>query len=274
MVDSIIININFTNLFIKEHANELFLFYKLRVFAAKYAGSYAGFEFTKNERYNVLPKLETLGWIKDGRVVKYRELLKVNNCASSSYRIDAYELESIVLFKSLMLSLCETYIIHVKHNKNKMRYKSESNKQVKVDQHWGKLSMAAKLQLQTEKKKIEGSLTEGIAGRAYNAEIVRLTGLSVATITRWRREAEGAGFNKYELKTIDVNGKHDRNTQIMVDDRVKKGSVFSADRNKKASSFTRDLTITTTTDMFSVRGRGKQKRLTERQKEKISLCGF
>lgn len=262
-------------MFIKEYANELFLFYKLRVFASKYAGSYSGFEFTKNERYNVLPKLEELGWVKDGCVTKYRKLLIQNNCAPSSYRIDAYELSNIMLFKSLMLSICEAYIINVKHNKNKMRYRSEQgDKRVKEDQSWGKLSMAAKLQLETETKKTEGSRTESITGRAYNAEIVRLTGLSVATITRWRREAEGAGFNKYNLKTIDVNLKHRGKTKTIVDDRIQKGSTFSVKKENKPFVFTRDLTITTSADIFSVIGRSKTKRLTRSQQEKASLCGF
>lgn len=172
-----------------------------------------------------------------------------------------------------MLSVCEAYIINVKHNKNKMRYRSEQGSKKVIDtRYWDKLSMAAKLQLKTEKRKIEGVLTEGIAGRAYNAEIVRLTDLSVATITRWRREAEGAGFNAYDLKTISVNGRHTTDTKVIVEDRVKKRSVFSAAKDGKGSLFTRDLVITTNIDIFSVIGRGRMS--TKSKKKKLSLCGI
>ncbi len=269
--NSVVMNLEFTNKNLAANVLELFLFYRLRIFAAKSAGWVKGFEFTKNERYNVLPNLIKLGWVsEDGtKVVKYRDLLKENKIESTvSADISAYELCDINTFKGFLLAINEKYLLDNKNRINE-EIKRCAEKRRPIPQSWGLLKGATRAEMATLKTKEDCVTT--IQGRAFIDELCRLMGLGSATITRWRAKSKDNGFNTYELRNIRVNKNHlDRTTKLIVEGRKARGSVYTA-RENKVAVFTKDLLITSGIELFKVSGKKKSIKRKERVAKIIGM---
>jgi hypothetical protein len=159
-----LVNIHFNNKFVKNNLKELYLYYKLRNFATDCGGCFASFKFTNNEKYKVLPKLEELGWVnlKELRVNRYRKVVTSLNCRNRYANMDISNLSSITQFKSFLLASCEYSIVLKKEYINKG--KDVNNNAI------------------------------------YSNELAEYTGLSTATITRWRAYVKKYGHNSYLYK--------------------------------------------------------------------------
>lgn len=250
--NSVVINLEFTNKNLADSLPELFLYYKLRVATASTGGWIKGFEYTKNEKYNVLPALVKLGWVTEDlkKINKYRSVVANCGCKSrASVEISGFELADLETFKGFILAANEKYLLDKKERFNK-QISDCIAKGKAIPRSWSKLKGAAQIVLATKKTK-EGDTTT-ITGRAFNEELSRLMGLGTATITRWRTKSKDNGFNSYELRNIRVNMNHtSKATKMVVEDRRAKGSVYTA-RDNKSAIFTKDLLITSGIKLFSV----------------------
>jgi len=242
------VNIHFNNLN-TDKVNELYLYYRLRMFAASRGGSFLGFNFSKTEKYDVLPKLKTLGWISGDFVCKYRTLVMNSNCSKIYTNITQEHLKDIKTFKGAIISFSEKYLLDVKQSitDNKRVKKDSLGKRVKVN--WDTLRVASKTLLKTEKK-IDDCGYKVITGRAFNDELCRIMNLSSSTISRWRRESKENGFNIYDLKCIQVDKNVEKKFKPVAKRRIKSKSVYSSKRED--GLFTKDLLITSSIDLFTI----------------------
>lgn len=247
-MNSIQSNISFNNKYAK-NVVELYLFYRLRMYAALNGGYITGFVFTKTEKYDVLHKLEKMGWISNNKVNKYRDILNENNCERSTFNLTEYDLTSLDSFKAVLIASCEKYLIDKKHKVNEGKaYKYETTG-FKKKINWDKMGMADKKQF-VQTKKIRLNDQDYVAGRAYNAELVRLMGLSNATITRWRKISNDMSKNEYHLRTIVLNSSTPKKLQYM-NQRLNTDSKFVS---KKSKAFvTKDLIIASNIDVYNGR---------------------
>lgn len=228
------VNLEFINKFLAANLPELYLFCKLRLFSAKTGGKFANFKFTKNERYNVLPNLSLLGWvdIENMKVNKYRNILKVNKVeAQASFTIDKYLLQSMKSFKALVLAVNERYLLDCK------AYRESRHP------------------LQQVKKTVDCGNVK-VEGRVFNADLSRIMGVSVPTVSRWRRESINEGFNEYDLKFVALNrdslGKGNAPAKPFLP-RLVRGSFFTcSDKNLKV---TKDLIIKSSIPIFYPKSR-------------------
>ncbi len=220
-------NLEFVNKFLSDKLPELYLFCRLRLFCAKSGGKFTKFDFSKNERYNILPKLVDLGWvdIESNKINKYRTILtNADVKAQASFTLDKLLMKSLKTFKAIILATNERYLLDVKE------YRKSEHPLLKV-----------------EKIKSDGNVS--IKGRVFNAELSRIMGVSIPTISRWRAESIDEGFNEYDMRAVKINrssiGSYKSDTFI---DRIAKGSYFI--NIKDGAQVTKDLIITSTIKMF------------------------
>lgn len=256
-MNSIQSNISFNNKYAK-NVVELYLFYRLRMYASIRGGYIDGFQFSKTEKYDILPKIKKMGWIIDNKVCKYRNLLNNDSCATSTFNLTEYDLTSLDSFKAILIASCEKYLIDKKHKINEGKaYKYETTG-FKKKINWDKMGMTDKKQF-VQTKKIRLNDQDYVAGRAYNAELVRIMGLSNATITRWRKISNDMSKNEYHLRTIVLNSSLPNKLQYM-SQRMNTNSKFVC---KKTKSFaTKDLIIASNIDVYT----GKYKNLKYKKK--------
>lgn len=217
------VNLQFVNKFVSTRLPELYLLCKLRLHCMNSGGSFKNFKFTKNERYNILPNMEHLGWvdIKSSRVVKYRNILSKSDLdQGATFEICWAHLQSIKRFKGFILAINERYILECKKNSS---YGHPLN----------------------EVKQIG---TSSLHGRAFNADLSRIMGVSIPTISRWRSESLQEGFNEYDLKAVRLMVSNPSKEKLYhFDGRKERGSFFIKPGGAK---FTRDLTIKSDLKLF------------------------
>lgn len=257
--DQVLVNLEFLNKFVVTCLPELYLFSRLRLFASTRGGSYLGFQFSKNEKYNVLPNLTSLGWVnsKESRVVKYRNMLKTLGVQTNvSFSIDRFILTSLKTFRAFILAVNEKYLLDKKSQKTEILDLVKSGKSAGRPNFYRKLSGSSLKLLKTNKVKEDGITT--ITGRVFNVELSRIMGISIPTISRWRRDSQEEGFNSYDFKTIVLNPRSpSRNSFVeMFKERVEKKSFFIAKEDGK-SKVTKDLVITSDIELFYVKDRGR-----------------
>jgi hypothetical protein len=242
------VNIHFNNLN-TDKVNELYLFYRLRMFAMKNGGLFRGFNFSKTEKYDVLPKLVKLGWISGEKVTKYRSLVLESKCSNIYANITEGHLSDIKTFKGTIISYTEKYLLDVKRSiaENKRVKRDSLGRKVKVN--WGTLRVASKMLLKTEKK-IDDFGCKEISGRAFNDELSRLMNLSTSTISRWRKESKDNGFNQYDLRSLQVNDNVERGFKQVAKKRLKTKSTYTS--RVCGNTFTKDLIITSSIDLFTI----------------------
>lgn len=185
-----LVNIHFNNLYASNTA-ELYLYHRLRWHAKNNGGYIYGFNFSKTEMYDLMPKLIKRGWVTKDKIIKHRAVLSKNNCSNYSARITEYELSSIENFKGFLIASCEAYVIGTKCKKED---KTNSSNLVGYKKKGGKDSVLSK---KNENKKL---------GEVINSNISRLMGISVSSVTRWRRLSNTLNYNSYVL-FADVSGR-------------------------------------------------------------------
>jgi hypothetical protein len=242
------VNIHFNNQN-TENINELYLYYRLRMFASRHGGCFSGFNFSKTEKYDVLPKLKALGWISGEKVTKYRKLVIDNNCSMLYTNITEDHLVDIKTFKGAMIAISEKYLLEVKHSISSGRRKKVDSLGRKVKVNWDNLRVASKKALKTEKK-IDTDGSKVILGRAFNDELCRIMNLSKSTVSRWRKESKENCFNTYDLKSIRVDKPTDKDFKGIAKRRVKLKSTYTSKIDEGV--FTKDLIITSSIPLFSI----------------------
>jgi len=210
--NSILVNIDFNNEAIKNKLiTELYLFYRLRVFASNNGGFINKFQFTKNEKYNILPKLVKLGWISEDKknISKYRELTKNNK--NYIVRLDTTNLCDLKSFKVYLLTSIESYSLHIKDaiSGGKISVEDDSDL-LKVDWEDRVFGVTNKV------RKIKSKEDSKLSGRVFRKDITNISGLQSSTIDRWRKTAKKNNCNTYNTtyissKKMNTNDQYVRN---------------------------------------------------------------
>lgn len=232
---------------------EMYLFYRLRMYASLNGGSFKGFNFSKTEKYDVLPKIQKLGWVKGDSVVKYRKILNRYSCKNIYFNLDESNLLDINSFKAILIATTEKYLLDVKQSivDNKRIKRDSLGKKTKVN--WDKLRGTSKALLKTNKK-IDEFGNKSVSGRAFNSEISRIMNISQSTITRWRKESKNLGLNKYLITDITYTNNLNSINKKVFNERIDRGSVF---KSKQNTLKTRDLYITSSLDLFKIKSKIK-----------------
>jgi hypothetical protein len=254
----IVSNISFNNKYIK-NVKELYLFYRLRYHATLNGGSIKDFKFSNNEYYRVLPNLVNLGWVnlETQRVKKYRDICQEMDAKNAEFYMTPEMLQSLEAFKGALLATCESYIIH---SKDKIISKKDKEQR--------SYSVKCKNNPLLKTKELEYNGLDCIAGRAFNIELSRLTGLSIPTITRWRRYSKGFEFNFYRLTIVSLSMKYQSPLNFLRK-RIGNGSSFYSEKYK--SHITKDLSIYTPIEVFRNKVVSKRKVSIDKFKKKHNL---
>jgi len=233
----IISNISFNNRYLK-NIKELYLFYRLRYYSALNGGSFEGFKLSNHEQYRILPNLVSFGWIdlKTKRVRKYRDICKEVGVKNAEFYMNSDMLQSLDAFKGAMIATCESYIIHSKDKLMSKKDKKERSYLVKCRNN---------PLLKTKELQYNG--LDCIAGRAFNVELSRLTGMSMPTITRWRKHSKEFEFNFYRLSTVSFSRTYQSSLNFLRK-RINNGSSYYSEKYK--SLITKDLSIYTPIEVF------------------------
>lgn len=214
---------------------ELYLYMKLRFAGEGKAGYYVNsVNLTKNEKYNILPKLIEKGWCTNSKVSSHRKLcLSLNLNTQKQVRVFGNHVESIESFKGFLVALAEsnqlTWALNVQNKKGKrwsQRDKTFIRKQVNVGSSLGK----SKYQV----RKFNENGEVYIKGRAANCILANQLNISTRTISRWRKWSSNLyDYQNFILSCDPYN--------------PPKGSFYS----KKANAFfSKDLVIKTNVIIF------------------------
>lgn len=225
-------NVHFNNIHAKK-TTLLYLFYRLRMYAQTRGGSIIGFKFTKNEQYNLLPKLRELGWVVGDRVLNFRKVCNKYKCLAQWANIDESHLKSLSAFKGYLVSTCESSFLRSSYRRSNGLVKSynyrdkfyERNRSRVGEPHW------------FDAKKIKNGIYQG---RVSNQIIAGRMGISETTVTNWRKQS----LNKYDLRKIS--------SKIPEHEFIKESNFYYS---KKGNTFvTVDLVITTGISIFTIKG--------------------
>lgn len=215
------VNIHFNNLYASK-VGVLYLYYKLRFYALERYGSIKGYNFTKSEKYNVLPKLIKEGMVVGDRVVSYRSLCTKLGCKGIWSSMDAEVLTDMKSFRGYLLGATECYILDRNHKRQNSRAKKYTRSLGYQQMSWVKSGGNAWHNV----KKISSDDNEGcLMGRVFGNRLSKVTGLSTRTITRWRKSSPNAyRYNKFTPEKAPVPGR-DREKFS----RTKSGALMTAD---------------------------------------------
>lgn len=206
------INIHFTNQNIKTYSKELYLFYRLRAYAAKHGGWFNGFKFSDNEKYKLLPTLRKLRWVskKENKVKNYREVCDNYKCISLVTKINDVHLQTKENFKGFVLACAEVYILRKKYKKQDgTAFILDRRSNTLVKDNWDNTRYgAARFKIgKISSEKVDDQ--DIFIGRAFNDEVSELLEVNISTITRWRKSSKTMKFNHYyyDLFRSDLPGK-------------------------------------------------------------------
>lgn len=217
----ILVNVEFNN----NYANRigmLFLYYRLRAHALNHGGSISGFNLSKSERYNVLPKLEKEGLVKDNRVVSYRKCCSKIGCKGIFVSMSFEELQCMDIFRGYILAAAESYVLNRNYKRQNKKAKKYSGPLGYTQMNWVKSGSNAWHKV----KKISSGDNEGcLMGRVFGKQLSELVGISERTISRWRKHAPNVyRYNMYTPENVPVPGR-DREKFS----RMKSGALMTAD---------------------------------------------
>jgi len=183
-----VVNIHFNNLN-ASNISELYLYQRLRWYAKDHGGSIKGFNFSKTELYNILPKLTKRGWVSKDKIVKHRTLLNRYNCSNYSSRLTDYDLSSIDNFKAFVLSTCESYILFNRSSKKNKIREAKSGYNCWVQKKGiGYFSNSEYF--------IENNFNSDIA----NSVLSKILNISLSSVSRWRKISNALNYSEYTVK--------------------------------------------------------------------------
>ncbi len=231
----LLVNIHFSNLN-TEKVHELYLYYKLRMFAVSHGGSFKQYCFSHYEKYKLLPKLVKLGWVNGTKVEKYRMIVNRWESVGVWVSMDEKFLESIAAFKGFILASTEAYILsrNNKLQEDKAKIYSSRDESFEkrdwVNRHnsnfWGKV------------KKISLDGIDNLVGRVSIDTLEKFLKISGRTISRWRKES----INKYRTKYLTPDALNSHRDQ----------SMFFYSKNRK-NFVTIDQYILSDIEVFSMK---------------------
>lgn len=241
------VNVHHSNMYAKKVA-ELFLFLKLRVYAAANGGSIIGFNLEQKDK-EAITRMTYRGWIdrKRTKVNKYRTIVLDAGCANVYTMLDEKYLTDLDTFKGWLIATAESYCLQHKHNLNIGRYKTVSKCGTKDKVDWSSVGVCGHTAAFLKTEKIGfGDGTE-MTGRCFNIELVRLMGISDRTVTVWRNKVK---VNKYKFSTLAFSDTERNNvTNAVWNDRVERNSVFRSAK-KRGRLVSIDMKTTSSLQVF------------------------
>jgi hypothetical protein len=192
MIDSLLGNVEFIfNASKKKRMGELYLYYRLRLYGYGRGGYLDGFEFSKNERYNVLPKLVRYGWVRKFSAGKNKYSYKLSShrkvaCAEQNtqfhVRYGKEETKDIESFRSWVVSLAEEYSALNNYKKQNGISKEYSYR----DKEWLTQQVNGSVLHKHKITKLTKDNQHLLKARVSNDFISGLLGVSERTISTWR----------------------------------------------------------------------------------------
>lgn len=161
----------------------LYMYAKLRMYARKHGGYIEGYNFTHHEKYNILPKLKSLGWVKGKFIVNHRKICNREGVYFLFTELEESFLESKDAFRGFILGVAETYSLRRTISPSKFRR-----------------SPSPVIGSERESKFHQQKITGEYTGIVYNGSLRSILGLTERTISRWRKFSR----NKYYLETYCV----------------------------------------------------------------------
>lgn len=174
----------------KGRLQEAMLYYRLRLHAHNRGGYVTDFDFTKNERYNLLPRLIRYGWVADFSAGK-QKVLKLNShrkkvCKNlnTHYNVEYSEKEvsNIKIFRAWVVSLAEEYSLTKNYKKQQGKNKWYSHR----DREWVEQQFNGELANKHKIAKLKKENHQILSGRVSNSFVSNLLGVSERTVTSWR----------------------------------------------------------------------------------------
>jgi hypothetical protein len=215
------VNIHFNNIY-ANRLGILYLYYKLRQYAIERGGSFKGYNFTKSERYNVLPKLVKEGMINGDKIVSYRSLCTKLGCKGMWSSMEFCYLNDMKTLRGFILGATECYILDRNYKRQNKQAKKYTKSLGYQQMDWVKSGGNSWHNV----KKISSDDNEGcLMGRVFANRLSKITGLSTRTISRWRKDSPNIyRYNKYTPEKAPVPGR-DRDKFT----RTKAGFLITAD---------------------------------------------
>lgn len=196
----LMVNIHFNNVN-ADKVTHLYLYYRLRMVAADYGGSFSSYAMSKNERYVQLPELVRLGWVtQDLKIVKYRRICNNSKAVGKWLRMPSEMLESLAAFKGFIIASAEAYILNrnkkIQDGRSKV-YSPRTGSYVRRD--WVDRRGSKTL---SKVMKISSGGIESVEGRVYLNSLAGLLGLSNRTLSRWRKDSVNT-YTKVFVKNFE-----------------------------------------------------------------------
>jgi len=225
-----LVNIHFTNKNAK-NIKRIFLFYRLRRYAASNGGSVLGFSFSKNEKYNILPNLINSGFIKDNKVVSYRRLCNINGCTGIWSNLPDEYLLNLNKFKGWVIASTEASYLRSSYRRQSGKVSVYSKRDKTFVKHdW---YSCGEIDFFNKTKKIGDNI---YSGRVYNKSISKMTSVSNRSISRWRK----GSTNIYDIRKLSCSYPY-----------ILGRDVDKMYRTKDLSYITIDLLITSNIEVFT-----------------------
>lgn len=201
-------NIHFSNLN-TEKIHELYLYYKLRMFAINHGGSFKQYCFSHYEKYKLLPKLEKLGWVSGTRVEKYRKIVNRWESVGVWVYMDEKFLESIAAFKGFILASTEAYVLSRNLKMQEKTAKVYHRKDNTFEQRDWVNRHNSNFWRKVKKISLEG--IENMMGRVSIDTLEKFLKISARTISRWRKES----INSYRTRYLAPDAQKSSRDQSM-----------------------------------------------------------
>lgn len=220
-VKHIFVNVEFNNIY-ASRVGLLYLFYRLRIYAMSRGGSIKGFNFSKSERYNVLPKLIKEGLVTESQVISYRKLCTQKQCKGVFTTMSFDDTINMDVFRGFVLATSESYILerNYRRQNNKAKKYSSSGGYQKID--WVKSGVSSWHKV---KKITSGDNAGNLMGRVFAKQLSDILELSERSLSRWRKHAPNIyRYNTYTPDKVPVPGR-DREKYSM----TKSGQLITAD---------------------------------------------
>lgn len=221
-------SVEFLTTHASEHLSEIYLYARLRAKGLGLGGSFDINQLSHHERYDLLPKLRKmrLVHVMKNRVLSHRRYILRNCQTTVCCNVPLSELETIQQFRGVILQALESYLGRKQYDAQ--RYGVQ---QFQIEN--GKFSKRERL-MQTQRYSVRRyvDVTRGrqrIQFSVSNSTLSRFLGVSIRTITRWRKESKSlinndSWGNCYFLEVKKCHSKH-------------AGAFFNKKRNQWESKY-------------------------------------
>lgn len=193
----------------------MYLYLKLRIYAAQKAGYFNDYKFTKHERYRLLPYLEKAGLlsISENRLFSHRKSTKTGQSNIVYVTVTSEHLASEKSFKGFMIAFAERYLLRLSHRSQapdemtsldveSVISDRDMYQKLAEENGWSFHSKQFVTSIQTIGSRRMTKDKKVLSGIIRREAIAKFLGVSVASVKRWRKESPN--IYRYGISTGKV----------------------------------------------------------------------